>query len=112
MLASLYSSEGSVMERHHLAQAMCILNTDDCNFLENLSREEYTKFLDLMREIILGEARVLTFTLLLVHKGSQRKNKQENYSHLGGSLCACDYVEGWAGKGMEREFMLTLRHLY
>ena len=56
------------MERHHLAQAMCILNTDDCNFLENLSREEYTKFLDLMREIILGEAHVLTFTLLSVHK--------------------------------------------
>ncbi|XP_063840709.1 cGMP-dependent 3',5'-cyclic phosphodiesterase-like isoform X2 [Scylla paramamosain] len=54
VLASLYSSEGSVMERHHLAQAMCILNTDDCNFLENLSREEYTKFLDLMREIILA----------------------------------------------------------
>ncbi|XP_050693259.1 cGMP-dependent 3',5'-cyclic phosphodiesterase-like isoform X2 [Eriocheir sinensis] len=54
VLASLYSSEGSVMERHHLAQAMCILNTDDCNFLENLSREEYTKFLDLMRDIILA----------------------------------------------------------
>nr|XP_045599469.1 cGMP-dependent 3',5'-cyclic phosphodiesterase-like isoform X2 [Procambarus clarkii]XP_045599471.1 cGMP-dependent 3',5'-cyclic phosphodiesterase-like isoform X2 [Procambarus clarkii]XP_045599472.1 cGMP-dependent 3',5'-cyclic phosphodiesterase-like isoform X2 [Procambarus clarkii] len=54
VLASLYSSEGSVMERHHLAQAMCILNTDDCNFLENLSREEYTLFLDLMRDIILA----------------------------------------------------------
>ncbi|XP_066977426.1 cGMP-dependent 3',5'-cyclic phosphodiesterase-like isoform X2 [Macrobrachium rosenbergii] len=54
VLASLYSSEGSVMERHHLAQAMCILNTDDCNFLENLSREEYTQFLDLMRDIILA----------------------------------------------------------
>nr|XP_053651320.1 cGMP-dependent 3',5'-cyclic phosphodiesterase-like [Cherax quadricarinatus] len=54
VLASLYSSEGSVMERHHLAQAMCILNTDDCNFLENLNREEYTLFLDLMRDIILA----------------------------------------------------------
>ncbi|XP_078052695.1 cGMP-dependent 3',5'-cyclic phosphodiesterase isoform X2 [Augochlora pura] len=28
VLASLYSSEGSVMERHHLAQTMCILNTE------------------------------------------------------------------------------------
>lgn len=54
VLASLYSSEGSVMERHHLAQAMCILNTDDCNFLENLSQQEYTQFLDLMRDIILA----------------------------------------------------------
>lgn len=28
VLASLYSSEGSVMERHHLAQTLCILNIE------------------------------------------------------------------------------------
>lgn len=28
VLASLYSSEGSVMERHHLSQTLCILNTE------------------------------------------------------------------------------------
>ena len=55
VLASLYSSEGSVMERHHLAQAMCILNTDGCNILESLSQADYTKCLDLFRDIILGE---------------------------------------------------------
>ncbi|XP_018024690.1 probable 3',5'-cyclic phosphodiesterase pde-4 [Hyalella azteca] len=55
VLASLYSSEGSVMERHHLAQTMCILNTESCNIFENLSKEEYTQCLDLMRDIILGE---------------------------------------------------------
>lgn len=27
-LASLYSSEGSVMERHHLAQTLCTLNIE------------------------------------------------------------------------------------
>uniref|UniRef100_A0A6A7FW97 Phosphodiesterase n=1 Tax=Hirondellea gigas TaxID=1518452 RepID=A0A6A7FW97_9CRUS len=54
VLASLYSSEGSVMERHHLAQAMCILNTESCNILENLSKEEYTQCLDLIRDIILA----------------------------------------------------------
>ena len=37
VLACLYSSEGSVMERHHFAQSMCILNTEGCNILENLS---------------------------------------------------------------------------
>lgn len=28
ILASLYSSEGSVMERHHLAQTLCTLNIE------------------------------------------------------------------------------------
>ncbi|XP_022644193.1 cGMP-dependent 3',5'-cyclic phosphodiesterase-like isoform X3 [Varroa destructor] len=54
ILASLYSSEGSVMERHHFAQAMAILNTDGCNIFENLDCHEYTKILDNMREIILA----------------------------------------------------------
>ncbi|XP_076069074.1 cGMP-dependent 3',5'-cyclic phosphodiesterase-like [Oratosquilla oratoria] len=54
VLASLYSSEGSVMERHHLAQTMCILNTQDCNVFENLSQQQYTQCLDLMRDIILA----------------------------------------------------------
>ena len=27
-LANLYSSEGSVMERHHLSQTLCILNSE------------------------------------------------------------------------------------
>ena len=35
VLAALYSSEGSVMERHHFAQSMCILNTEvrPCGFV-------------------------------------------------------------------------------
>ncbi|XP_035224844.1 cGMP-dependent 3',5'-cyclic phosphodiesterase-like isoform X2 [Stegodyphus dumicola] len=53
-LAALYCSEGSVMERHHFAQAMAILNTDGCNVLENLSRKEYTQCLDCMRDVILA----------------------------------------------------------
>ncbi|CAG5118536.1 unnamed protein product, partial [Candidula unifasciata] len=54
VLAGLYSSEGSVMERHHLAQSMCILNTDGSNLFENLSSKEYQTVLDLMRQIILA----------------------------------------------------------
>ncbi|XP_046417242.1 cGMP-dependent 3',5'-cyclic phosphodiesterase-like isoform X2 [Neodiprion virginianus] len=54
VLASLYSSEGSVMERHHLAQSMCILNTDGCNIFESLSSEEYSEVLDLLRNNILS----------------------------------------------------------
>ncbi|XP_076665148.1 cGMP-dependent 3',5'-cyclic phosphodiesterase isoform X1 [Andrena cerasifolii] len=54
VLASLYSSEGSVMERHHLAQTMCILNTEDCNIFENFNSEEYSEALDLLRSNILA----------------------------------------------------------
>ncbi|CAL1538224.1 unnamed protein product, partial [Lymnaea stagnalis] len=54
VLAALYSSEGSVMERHHLAQSMCILNTEGSNLFENLSSKEYQTVLDLMRDIILA----------------------------------------------------------
>ena len=42
------------MERHHFAQSMCILNTEGCNILENLSKEEYTQCLDLIRDNILA----------------------------------------------------------
>jgi len=54
VLAALYSSEGSVMERHHFAQTMCILNTESCNIFENLSSVDYTRCLDLMQDIILA----------------------------------------------------------
>ncbi|KAK7503866.1 hypothetical protein BaRGS_00004989, partial [Batillaria attramentaria] len=54
VLAALYSSEGSVMERHHLAQSMCILNTEGSNIFENLTSREYQQVLDLMRDIILA----------------------------------------------------------
>ena len=37
-LAALYSSEGSVLERHHFSQTVCILNSEACNIFENLSR--------------------------------------------------------------------------
>ncbi|XP_069748281.1 cGMP-dependent 3',5'-cyclic phosphodiesterase isoform X2 [Narcine bancroftii] len=54
VLAALYSSEGSVMERHHFAQAIAILNSEGCNIFESFSRKDYQKMLDLIREIILA----------------------------------------------------------
>lgn len=53
-LACLYSSEGSVMERHHFAQTLCILNTEGCNIFENLSTSMYREVLDLIRDLILA----------------------------------------------------------
>lgn len=54
VLAALYSSEGSVMEHHHFAQAIAILNTHGCNIFEKFSRKDYQRMLDLMRDIILA----------------------------------------------------------
>ncbi|KAJ8730571.1 hypothetical protein PYW08_001984 [Mythimna loreyi] len=53
-LAALYSSEGSVMERHHLAQAMCILNTEGCDILQSLPRREFDRAIMMLRDNILS----------------------------------------------------------
>ncbi|XP_035232407.1 cGMP-dependent 3',5'-cyclic phosphodiesterase-like, partial [Stegodyphus dumicola] len=54
VLAALYSSEGSVLERHHFAQTMAILHTEGCNIFENLSEKEYKTCLDYIKDIILA----------------------------------------------------------
>ena len=53
-LAQLYSSEGSVLERHHFAQTVTILGMDECNIFEQLTRAQYQQVLDNIREIILA----------------------------------------------------------
>ncbi|XP_022902922.1 cGMP-dependent 3',5'-cyclic phosphodiesterase-like [Onthophagus taurus] len=53
-LANLYSSEGSVMERHHLSQTICILNTQKCNFLECLDNQSYELCIDYIKDNILA----------------------------------------------------------
>ncbi|XP_045515112.1 cGMP-dependent 3',5'-cyclic phosphodiesterase-like [Pieris brassicae] len=53
-LAALYSSEGSVMERHHLAQAMCVLNTEGCDILETLPRRDYDRAIMTLRDYVLA----------------------------------------------------------
>ncbi|TKR65371.1 hypothetical protein L596_025783 [Steinernema carpocapsae] len=53
-LAQLYSSEGSVLERHHFAQTVSILSMEECNIFEQLTRKQYQTVLDHIREIILA----------------------------------------------------------
>ena len=62
-LAKLYSS--STLERHHLNQALIILNLDGHRILDNLSPGEYSKILSVIEHAILA-------TDLAVH-----------FSHLG-----------------------------
>lgn len=53
-LAKLYSSEGSVNERHHLSQAICILNEENCKILDCLTTEQFKACIDDLRKLILA----------------------------------------------------------
>lgn len=53
-LAKLYSSEGSVNERHHLSQAICILNEENSKILDCLSTEQFKACIDDLRKLILA----------------------------------------------------------
>jgi cGMP-dependent 3',5'-cyclic phosphodiesterase len=63
VLAHLYSSECSVMERHHFAQAVCMLSTQGCNILDGIPREQYMECLDLIRDLILATDLATHFTI-------------------------------------------------
>lgn len=44
------------MERHHVAVALQILSTDDCNIAENLNDVEYKEFVELVQWNIIGNS--------------------------------------------------------
>ncbi|GAB6033257.1 cGMP-dependent 3',5'-cyclic phosphodiesterase [Chamberlinius hualienensis] len=95
VLAALYSSEGSVMERHHFAQAMCILNTDGCNIFENLSSKDYTHCLDLMRDIILAtdlaqHLRIVKDLREFITSGYDKSNAKHHKYLVCLLMTACD----------------------
>ncbi|XP_029823434.1 cGMP-dependent 3',5'-cyclic phosphodiesterase isoform X2 [Ixodes scapularis] len=95
ILASLYSSEGSVMERHHFAQAMAILNTDGCNIFENLSRQEYTDCLDQMRDVILAtdlahHFRIVEELKTMVQEGYDVSNRKHHQLLTSMLVTCCD----------------------
>ncbi|XP_076646480.1 cGMP-dependent 3',5'-cyclic phosphodiesterase [Halictus rubicundus] len=78
VLASLYSSEGSVMERHHLAQTMCILNTEGSNIFENFNSSEYSEALDLLKNNILATDLAAHFRAAETQKKMVRNNYVKN----------------------------------
>lgn len=53
-LAKLYSSEGSVNERHHLSQAICILNEENSKILDSLNTEQFKECIDYLKNLILA----------------------------------------------------------
>ncbi|KAJ4440587.1 hypothetical protein ANN_08732 [Periplaneta americana] len=80
--------------RHHFAQAACMLNTPGCNILDGMPREDYTKCVDLIRDMILATDLATHFKTL---KEQQKllegfEKDDENHRHLLLSLLmtACD----------------------
>ncbi|XP_036380143.1 cGMP-dependent 3',5'-cyclic phosphodiesterase-like [Megalops cyprinoides] len=95
VLAGLYSSEGSVMERHHFAQAIAILNTQGCNIFDKFSRKDYQRMLDLMRDIILAtdlahHLRIFKDLQKMAEEGYNPKNSQHHSLLLCLLMTSCD----------------------
>lgn len=103
VLAALYSSEGSVMERHHFAQAIAILNTHGCNIFEKFSRKDYQRMLDLMRDIILAtdlahHLRIFKDLQRIADMGYDRNNRTHRSLLLCLLMTSCDLsdqTKGW-----------------
>ncbi|KAM9468762.1 cGMP-dependent 3',5'-cyclic phosphodiesterase isoform 4-T4 [Clarias gariepinus] len=103
VLAALYSSEGSVMERHHFAQAIAILNTHGCNIFEKFSRKDYQRMLDLMRDIILAtdlahHLRIFKDLQKMAEVGYNPKNRTHRSLLLCLLMTSCDLsdqTKGW-----------------
>ncbi|CAL8361715.1 unnamed protein product [Merluccius merluccius] len=103
VLAALYSSEGSVMERHHFAQAIAILNTHGCNIFEKFSRKDYSRMLDLMRDIILAtdlahHLRIFKDLQRIADLGYNRNNRTHRSLLLCLLMTSCDLsdqTKGW-----------------
>nr|XP_033803429.1 cGMP-dependent 3',5'-cyclic phosphodiesterase [Geotrypetes seraphini] len=103
VLAALYSSEGSVMERHHFAQAIAILNSHGCNIFDQFSRKDYQRMLDLMREIILAtdlahHLRIFKDLQKMAEVGYDPKNENHHSLLLCLLMTSCDLsdqTKGW-----------------
>ncbi|KAL1491353.1 hypothetical protein ABEB36_011962 [Hypothenemus hampei] len=103
VLASLYSSEGSVMERHHLSQTICTLNTGGCNFLDALSKDDYVKCLDLIKDMILAtdlasHYKIHSRQLAMAQEGYNKALPEHRY-YLASLLMTCadlsDQTKDW-----------------
>lgn len=81
-LAKLYSSEGSVNERHHLSQAICILNDGECKILDGLNNAEFKECIDYLRELILATDLAHHFSILRDLQELNSENLGDKRRHL------------------------------
>lgn len=98
-LARLYSSEGSINERHHLSQAICILNDPGSKILDSLSTEQFMESIDYLRELILATDLANHFRQFKELKMLNPDNIQENHRVLLSLLMTCcdlnDQIKTW-----------------
>uniref|UniRef100_A0A1Q3FUB5 Phosphodiesterase n=2 Tax=Culex tarsalis TaxID=7177 RepID=A0A1Q3FUB5_CULTA len=100
-LARLYSSEGSVNERHHLSQAICILNDSSSKILDGLSTEEFKECIDYLRDLILATDLANHFRILPHLKRLRAENLAEpaNQRLLLSLMITCcdlsDQIKSW-----------------
>jgi len=78
-LAALYSSEGSILERHHLAQTMYLLY--ECKLMDNLDDETYDQVTSLIQHVILATDLALYFKDKPAIDNLQRSYNNCNPSH-------------------------------
>ncbi|KAI0232504.1 cGMP-dependent 3',5'-cyclic phosphodiesterase [Lamellibrachia satsuma] len=95
VLAALYSSAGSVLERHHLTQTMCVLNTDGCNIFKSLSKANYQQVLDLISYIILAtdlahHLHIMNDLKKMTEDGYDRKKPEHHQLLISLLITACD----------------------
>lgn len=98
-LARLYSSEGSINERHHLSQAICILNDPGSKILDSLSTEQFMESIDFVRELILATDLANHFRILKELKTLNAENIHDNQRVLLSLLMTCcdlnDQIKSW-----------------
>ncbi|XP_058120991.1 cGMP-dependent 3',5'-cyclic phosphodiesterase-like [Anopheles ziemanni] len=100
-LARLYSSEGSVNERHHLSQAICILNDSSSKILDGLTTTEFKECIDYLRELILATDLANHFRILPRLKKLRAENLAEgaNQRLLLSLMITCcdlnDQIKSW-----------------
>ncbi|CAG0893675.1 unnamed protein product, partial [Cyprideis torosa] len=97
-LASLYSSEGSVMERHHFAQTIAILNSEGCNIFETLDGGKYEAAINLLRDLILATDLVNHIGILpqqreMAVRGFVRTDKRHRQLLLCLFMTCCDFSD-------------------
>uniref|UniRef100_A0A1B0D2T1 Phosphodiesterase n=1 Tax=Phlebotomus papatasi TaxID=29031 RepID=A0A1B0D2T1_PHLPP len=98
-LAKLYSSEGSVNERHHLSQAICILNDANCKILDSLDNSQFKECIDVIGELILATDLAQHFRILANLRQLTPENLKEKPMHLLSLMMTCcdlsDQVKPW-----------------
>jgi cGMP-dependent 3',5'-cyclic phosphodiesterase len=95
-LASLYSSEGSVMERHHLAMMMTVVSLDGCRVFQNLPVAEYQRVVRFLEHMILETDLAVHFKYWGETQRRMRSaewsvgDETDRWAVLGALMTACD----------------------